>query len=504
MCYNYYNRGGSVKRVKKEKKVKNIKLLIIWALMIISIFLLTYYICYYRVKKINLIIIGDNDARILFGEEYQEEGYIANVCSFAKCEDITDKVDVVNEVDTLKVGQYEVIYKINYKNYKLTKRRKVFVYEDVDPVIKLKGASSVNVCPGKEYKEEGYTATDNYDGDLTDNVIVSVDNGNISYEVSDSSFNKGTAVRTITYADSEKPKIKLKGKQSASLYIGNKYVEAGYEASDNCDGNLTNKVKVSGSVNTNKKGAYTLTYEVSDSYGNVTNVSRTVYVYDFNVDNVNEYIKSLEYYINSKNYHVSIGYYNFNTGYTYTYNAGKIYYGASLVKTVDAIYAYEKMNLTPEIKNLVKKAISVSDNDAHRKLVDMIGRNNLKAYADNVIGTKNFLTYNFGTEYYYGNTTVYDQMAIWKYLYKVIHNNSNGNELKSYFINDYGAFLIFNNSPTIMHKYGKANIYYHDVGIVFANSPYIVIILTSECCGNERNIISDLSSKIYKLNDYID
>ena len=45
--------------------------------------------------------------------------------------------------------------------------------------------------------------------------------------------------------------------------------------------------------------------------------------------------------IKEKNYNVSIGYVNLRTGYTYKYNEGTVYYGASLAKTVTAMYLTE-------------------------------------------------------------------------------------------------------------------------------------------------------------------
>ena len=54
--------------------------------------------------------------------------------------------------------------------------------------------------------------------------------------------------------------------------------EPGYVAIDDCDGNVTENVKVTGSVDTSKKGTYELTYSVSDEYGNETKVNRIVKV----------------------------------------------------------------------------------------------------------------------------------------------------------------------------------------------------------------------------------
>ena len=479
--------------------MKKIKRIALFLLIMILIFLVTYYIFYYRVYKVRIDLIGSPNEKVLYGSTYNDSGVVAQKCTLAKCINVTNEVNTSSNVDTSTIGEYKITYK--YKNYK--EFRKVLVYEDILPVISLKGDVNPKLCLNSDYVEEGYVASDNYDGDITDKVTVSKDDKYIYYNVVDSSNNKATAFRTIDYSDTTKPTIKLKGKSVVSIYVGGKYNEAGYSAVDNCDGDITDKVKVVGSVNTSVKGTYTLTYQVSDSNNNMQSVKRTVNVYDFNVSNANEYIKSFENYLSEKNYNVSIGYYRFDNGYSYTYKPNTIYYGASLVKTVDALYAYEKMDLDDNIRQLVKSAISVSDNDAHKKLVNMIGRSNLKKYADSNIGTKNFLDVNTAFAEYYGNTTVYDQMAIWKYLYNFIGKNENGMELRSYFINGYGNYLLFNGSPGIMHKYGKTNEYYHDVGIVFANKPYLVVVLTKECCDNITNIIEDISKKIYVFNGFI-
>ncbi|MEH7745924.1 immunoglobulin-like domain-containing protein, partial [Neobacillus drentensis] len=52
----------------------------------------------------------------------------------------------------------------------------------------------------------------------------------------------------------------------------------GVKAKDNVDGNLTGNIKITGTVNTKKKGTYTLTYSVTDRSGNKTVVKRKVKV----------------------------------------------------------------------------------------------------------------------------------------------------------------------------------------------------------------------------------
>ena len=63
----------------------------------------------------------------------------------------------------------------------------------------------------------------------------------------------------------EIPKITLKGKNIITIYQNQKYVEPGYKATDPKDGNITNKVKIKGNINTNKQGTYELIYTVTNS-----------------------------------------------------------------------------------------------------------------------------------------------------------------------------------------------------------------------------------------------
>jgi hypothetical protein len=75
------------------------------------------------------------------------------------------------------------------------------------------------------------------------------------------------------------PVITLSGANPLSLVVGNSYVEPGYTATDNRDGNITSRVTVSGSVNTSVAGTYTLTYNVTNLSGqSAAPVMRTVNV----------------------------------------------------------------------------------------------------------------------------------------------------------------------------------------------------------------------------------
>ncbi|MEO2225552.1 Ig-like domain-containing protein [Priestia megaterium] len=81
----------------------------------------------------------------------------------------------------------------------------------------------------------------------------------------------------VTAADTVKPVIT--GATNKTVKVNSTFnSKAGVTATDNVDGNLTNSIQVSGSVNTKKKGIYTLTYSVLDKSGNKAVVTRKITV----------------------------------------------------------------------------------------------------------------------------------------------------------------------------------------------------------------------------------
>lgn len=78
--------------------------------------------------------------------------------------------------------------------------------------------------------------------------------------------------------DSEAPKITLNGDNSMIVKQGDLYEEPGATAQDNFDGDVSDDIEISGEVDSNTIGEYTITYTVSDSVGNETTVDRIVNV----------------------------------------------------------------------------------------------------------------------------------------------------------------------------------------------------------------------------------
>lgn len=222
----------------------------------------------------NIHLVGERKIEINVQESYKEPGYSAS--AFFK--NVTDKVTVESNVDTKKVGEYHIIYRLNYGRYHTKEKRKVSVVDKEKPKITLHGNESTFVCPSNTYEEEGYEAIDNYDGDITDKVVVKKEKDKISYTISDTSGNTKTVERKLVYEDKEAPHIVLTGDAAMNVYLGSSYTEPGYVATDGCEGDITSKVVVTGEVNTNQVGEYTLTYKVEDTNGNQQTATRTIKV----------------------------------------------------------------------------------------------------------------------------------------------------------------------------------------------------------------------------------
>ncbi|MBO6605451.1 immunoglobulin-like domain-containing protein [Psychroserpens sp.] len=236
-----------------------------------------------------ITLIGASVINLNVGEAYNELGATATDNLDG---DISANIVITGSVNTAVAGTYFVNYNVSDSagNAATQVTRTVNVLADTTPpVITLNGASSINLNVGDTYTEQGATALDNLDGDITGSIVIGGDTVNtnaagvyvVTYNVSDAAGNAATEVtRTVTViADTTPPVITLIGASTINLLVGDTYVEQGATATDNIDGDISSSIVIGGSVNTNAAGSYQVTYDVSDAAGNAaTQVVRTVNV----------------------------------------------------------------------------------------------------------------------------------------------------------------------------------------------------------------------------------
>ena len=156
------------------------------------------------------------------------------------------------------------------------------------PEITLIGGDETLECSVDTYVEQGATATDDTDGDISGTVVIGGDTVDpsapgtyvVTYDVSDSGGNAAAqASRTVTVEDTTAPVITLTGGDVTIECLNDTYTEQNATALDLCDGDVTGSIVISGSVDTSIAGDYDVTYNVSDAAGNAaTEVVRTVTV----------------------------------------------------------------------------------------------------------------------------------------------------------------------------------------------------------------------------------
>ncbi len=267
--------------------------------IIIAILLIVY-----KIKKFNglkeYLILATSLIVIVFSVTFMLEKPVLNITENISYEvkthenldkvqayyhfaDVSNKIQIRGEVDFNKVGSYQVEYTIPTMFGDYTKEQTIEIVDTTSPVITLEGNEIEKIGYKKEYQDAGYTVTDNSDEDLQDKVTVNKEEVSnqeykLIYTVEDSSHNIATVTRTIELIDDEAPEIKLKGNSKITLEVNAKYQEEGATATDEIDGDLTDKIEISGKVDTAKAGKYTVTYKVTDNSGNEAKKTRTITV----------------------------------------------------------------------------------------------------------------------------------------------------------------------------------------------------------------------------------
>lgn len=245
---------------------------IIFIVLLFILLVILFIVLHFMMPVI--VLNGKNVVEISYGETYTEEG--ASAKHFGK--ELKKDIKITHSIDTNKVGNYKVTYILKYSFYQVKKKRVVKVVDKKKPVIVLEGEQEVNICPNSEFKEIGYQAIDEYDGDITSKVKIKKKKEEVIYTVKDSSGNMYSITRKINKVDVEKPEIMLKGNSTMYLTPEDIFEEPGYTASDNCSGDITDRVVVSGNVESGKLGTYLLTYEIEDDSKNKTIVERKVII----------------------------------------------------------------------------------------------------------------------------------------------------------------------------------------------------------------------------------
>lgn len=174
-------------------------------------------------------------------------------------------------------------------------------------------------------------------------------------------------VMKIEVKDIGKPNITLIEGEVIKLPINEKYIEPGYEAIDNLDGNITDKVKVEGIVDETKVGRYTLKYTVEDSRGNKTVKNRFIEVFDKTPDQMTLREFSLEgFFKNTILKETKDGKEKYSNQFTFIGDSTALYYVMNKTISGKQLWHREKILLN----NVFNTNIMINHQDSGKKLLD--------------------------------------------------------------------------------------------------------------------------------------
>ncbi len=249
------------------------------------------------VEDRSLPVITLNDDPIIFinqGDPYVELGATA-VDELDG--DLSDSIKITSDVDITSAGQYHVMYDVtdSYGNNSTIVRTVIVCdeYYPTAPILALNGYYYEFVNVGSEYFEKGIIAYDRKDGNISDRVIIGgdiVDSNKVgiyyvTYDVANSAgvsavqfHRKVIVIDWSNPIDYDNPSISLNGDHGINIKLGEEFIDPGFTAFDEVDGDITSNVTVGGSVDTTVAGLYEITYSVQDAAGNRTKVTRNVYV----------------------------------------------------------------------------------------------------------------------------------------------------------------------------------------------------------------------------------
>ena len=282
--YRVLSRGSS----QYNEGAKEV-ILVKWRNKLITVILLLFiFLELFSIYKITTMATFELKQTVFTYELGQEVSQ--NIEDYVICPDRIKKSLTLNlkRVNLNKVGNYNAGIEYAGRDYgfkikivdtkKPTVKLKKLVYY-VNPnqplyakntVAEVNDASLTQIYFLKKENSEELVKEKTYEkvGTYIERVVVRDEQGNTSFPM---------RIKVIVANELVVPVIK--GAEDKVIHLGDNFnAREGVTAYDNEDGDLTNKIVVTGKVQTNTVGRYTLTYTVTDSSKNMAKVTRVVEV----------------------------------------------------------------------------------------------------------------------------------------------------------------------------------------------------------------------------------
>lgn len=139
----------------------------------------------------------------------------------------------------------------------------------------LKGNKEIEIEIGDKYKEPGFTAMLN-GKEINDQVSVKsniqenkLGSYKVVYNLKVAFLNIDNSIeRKVNVVDKTKPILTVNSNDEVTLNMYDEFVMPTYEAYDNVDGIITDKIQIKSNLNTSEEGKYQIVYTVYDSSKN--------------------------------------------------------------------------------------------------------------------------------------------------------------------------------------------------------------------------------------------
>ena len=230
-------------------------------------------------RTVRFYIYGEEDMTVEYGSAFQDPGVYAVTSGQLFGE--TEKhlpVQTLGAVDTKNLGTYTLRYMARFAFTDFSTERRVTVVDTTPPVIELKQIEGYVPTWMSGYTEEGYSAIDAVDGDLTDRVESVKLDDRVRYTVTDSAGNTASVERLLPNVSYQTPVIRLSGEENIVMDAGLWYEDAGAEIIDNLGTDLSDKLVVEGGVIPWIAGDYQITYSITNDFGETISATRTISV----------------------------------------------------------------------------------------------------------------------------------------------------------------------------------------------------------------------------------
>ena len=256
---------------KQIKKLLIAVAIIAWVLLIVSMAVLA------DGRGVRFYMTGSDKLTLEYGTDFEDPGVYAVTAGRLFGEGKKHlPVESSGSVDSGRLGEYRIRYTAQYAFTDYSTERLVTVKDTKPPVITLKTVEGYLPTRQEGYREEGFSASDECDGDLTDKVTRTELEDKIIYSVCDSSGNKATAERQIVY--SVQPILTLLGDEYVSFEARMSYTDPGVSAVDSEGNDLSAYVSTEGTVVPYQAGDYEIVYTLTTEQGESVSAVRYVTV----------------------------------------------------------------------------------------------------------------------------------------------------------------------------------------------------------------------------------